>query len=200
MPDASTPDAPTLVDLFERSFAQSAAVLARVRPEQLDAPTPCALFDVRALANHLLFAARRVGEAGRRQQLVEPADAVATADAELSAAFDKLAADALDAWRAPDAFDGDIVLPFGTFPATVVAQIYVLEQLTHAWDLAVAIGARGTLDESLAEAALPIAEATILPEYRGEEPMPFAAAVAVAATAPAYDRLAAFMGRRPPGA
>jgi uncharacterized protein (TIGR03086 family) len=199
VPDAAIPDTSTLVELFERSFAQSAAVLARVRPEQLGAPTPCALFDVRTLAGHMLFAARRVGEAGRRQELVESADAVATTD-ELAAAFDKTAADSLDAWRTPGAFEGDIVLPFGTFPATVVAEIYVLEQITHAWDLAVAIGARGALDESLAEAALPVAEATILPEYRGEEPMPFAAAIEVDATAPAYDRLAAFMGRRPPAA
>ena len=196
MPTAAPPT-DHIVDLLDRAFAQSERLIAGVRPEQGTLPTPCDLFDVRTLVGHMVFAAERVAGAGRRQALAAEGPAVAeAADAEAAAAFASAAAEALDAWRRPGALDGEIVLPFGTFPATVVARIYVLEQVTHAWDLASAIGAQAQLDQELAAAALPMAAEVIRPEYRGPEPMPFAAEVGVSLTASAADRLAAFMGRR----
>jgi len=196
MSDTAQPRPTDLLQFQERTFAQSSQVLERVTTEQCGLPTPCPLFDVGTLAGHMLFAAQRVGAAGRRLSLAEPDTAVSGFDAaEVAPAFDKAAADALDAWRSPGALQGEIVLPFGTFPAPVVIQIYVIEQATHAWDLAVALGTRQSLDETLAEAVLPIARVAILPEYRGEEPMPFAAEVAIGADTAPYDRLAAFMGR-----
>lgn len=195
---APSPSATELVDLLERTFDQSRRVIEAVRPEQASAATPCAAFDVRALVNHMLFAAERIGVAGRRQPVPDQGPAQADCpDDRWVPTFRRVAADAVSAWSAPRAFDGDIVLPFGTFPATTVATIYIVEQATHAGDLAQAVGARRLLDPALAEAALPLAVAVIRPEYRGDEPMPFGAEVTVADDAPAIDRLAAFMGRRP---
>lgn len=187
-----------LVELLRRTFAQSAEIIGRVRPEQYERPTPCPLFDVRTLVGHMLFAAQRVGDAGRRHTLTEDAGPEMTgpADGEWASAFEKVAAQSVDAWSAPGALEGEIVLPFGTFSAPVVAQIYIVEQGTHAWDLAAALGARRLLDAELAEQVLSIAEAVIRPEYRGEEPMPFALESHVEAGASGCDRLAAFMGRR----
>jgi len=199
MPDADHSIDPAAVgELLRRTFAQSGEVIAQVRPDQLEGPTPCPAFDVRTLVGHLLFAANRVGAAGRRQPMAEDGPAVVgLADGEWAPAFDKAAAEAVSAWEAPGAMEGEIVLPFGTFPAVVVAQIYVVEQATHAWDLAGAVGARRLLDSALAEEVLAIAQRVILPEYRGAEPMPFAGEVDAGPVAPAYERLAAFMGRRP---
>ena len=192
-------DPSALVELMRRSFTQSGDVVtAAASADRLDGPTPCPRFDVRTLVGHMLFAARRLGAAGRREPISEDGPAVTgLADAEWAPSFDKAAGDALSAWTETGATEGDIVLPFGTFPAAVVAQIYVLEQATHAWDLATAIGERHLLDDALAGEVLPIAHAVIQPGFRGEEPMPFAAEADAGPTAPSYERLAAFMGRRP---
>lgn len=193
-----TPDSASPVALLRRTFAQSAQVIGAAAPDRMGEATPCPAFDVRTLVGHMLFAAQRVGGAGRRQPLSEDGPAVTgLADAEWAPAFDKAAADAVDAWSAPGALEGDIVLPFGTFPAAVVAHIYVLEQATHAWDLAAALGERRLLDDALADEVLPLAREVIRPEYRGEEPMPFASEAEAGPSAPVYERLAAFMGRRP---
>lgn len=198
MTEKTDVDVEELLDLQRGTFAQSARLIARVTSGQLGQPTPCPAFDVGALAGHMLFAAERVAAAGRRQPLAEEAVAETLLETgRLPALFTTAADRAMDAWSQPEAMEGDIVLPFGTFPAKVVVQIYVIEQATHAWDLAVAIGARAELDEDLAGTVLPLAAAAILPEYRGAEPMPFGPVVDVPADAPAYDRLAGFMGRRP---
>ncbi len=199
MPDPTQPTADDLTQLLERTFDQSTRVLERVTSDECARPTPCASFDVATLAGHMLFAAERVSAAGQGLPIPEPDTAVSGVDpAEIASAFGKTAAVALTAWKSPGAFDGEIALPFGTFPAAVVAEIYVIEQATHAWDLAVALGARQMLDESLAESVLPIARLAIQPEYRGDEPMPFGSEVATSAGLSPYDRLAAFMGRTPP--
>lgn len=190
-------DPTTLSELLQRTFAQSGEVIGQVRPEQLGGPTPCRGFDVRTLVGHMLFAADRVAAAGRREPMAEDGPAVSgLADGEWAAAFDKAAAEALAAWKTPGALKGDIVLPFGTFSASTVAQIYIVEQATHARDLASAVGARQLLDSDLAEQVLAIAATVIRPEYRGEEPMPFGPEVELRSPTPACERLAAFMGRR----
>lgn len=192
------PDPAALVDLLRRTFDQSRAVIEAVSAAQVTRPTPCAAFDVETLVGHMLFAADRVGSAGRRQAIEEAAPGAPRVPlGDWAAAMARAADAAVSAWRAPGAFDGDIVLPFGTFPASFVAMMYVVEQATHAWDLAVAIGATERLDPALAETVLPLAHAIITPEIRGDEPMPFGPEVAVPADAPATDRLAGFMGRRP---
>jgi uncharacterized protein (TIGR03086 family) len=184
-----------LVDLLSRTFAQSLRLIGEVRPGQETDSTPCAQFDVRALVGHMTFAAQRIAQAGRREPLAtSPSETAEDASAQ---AFGRAADEAVAAWSTPGALEGDIELPFGTFPATVVAQIYVLEQATHAWDLAVALRRRDELEEGLAAAVLPLARGVILPEYRGPEPMPFGPEITVDPGLPPYDRLAAFMGRTP---
>jgi uncharacterized protein (TIGR03086 family) len=146
----------------------------------------------------MLFAAQRMGAAGRREAVAEDGPAVTgLSDAAWVKTFSGAASQALDAWGATDAMTGDIVLPFGTFPAPFVCKMYIVEQTTHAWDLATALHSLEHLDGELAEVVLPVAREIIQPAFRGGEPMPFAAVVEVSADAPPYDRLAGFMGRHP---
>lgn len=195
------PSPAMLLDLLQRTFDQSRLVIDAVGADQVGLPTPCPAFDVAALVGHMRFAAERIGGAGRREDLAEaPVEVLAAPLAQWGPDFAAVAAAALDAWRAPGAFDGDIVLPFGTFPAFVVAGMYAVEQATHAGDLARAVGAEHRLDEALAEAVLPLAHLIISPDIRGDEPMPFGAEVPVDAGAPATHRLAGFMGRLPSAA
>ena len=191
-------DSPDPRRLLAQSLDQAAAVVAAVRPEQMADPTPCTAFDVRTLVGHTLFAARRIGQVGRRQEVTDDGPAVVgLAYDEWAPAFEIAAREAVSAWATWDRLAGDITLPFGTFPAAFVVWMYVLEQLGHAWDLDVAIGTPVALDDALAEAALPEARAMIVPEFRGGDEMPFGPVVEVPETAPAVDRLAGFLGRDP---
>jgi len=185
--------------LMRRAFDQSATLIESVMPDQIASPTPCTEFDVGSLTGHMLFAAERVATAGRREPIAVDAEPVVTGlgDAERAPAFRRAADDALEAWAGPGALAGQIVLPFGTFPATVVASIYNLEQVTHAWDLAAATGRLGLLDPELAEAVFPVAVQMLPPEGREVPELPFGPVVDVPAGAPVYDRLAGFMGRDP---
>jgi uncharacterized protein (TIGR03086 family) len=199
MSTPTTPaDADQLLDLHNRCLDQSHRLIAMVQPQQENLPTPCTEYDVRTLVDHMIFAARRVAAAGARLPIATEAtgvDEVLASD--WASAFATAASDARSAWSQPGALDGEIALPFGTFPAAMVVQIYTIEQATHAWDLATAVGAAAQLDAGVGDAVLPLAQAAIRPEYRSHSPMPFGPEVPSEPGASAYDRLAAFMGRHP---
>jgi uncharacterized protein (TIGR03086 family) len=190
-------DAADPVNLIRRAFDQSIRLVDAVPDDRFGDPTPCADFDVRALVGHMTFAAGRLAAAGRRQPIIdEPPVITGVADSEWSAAFGSAAKSAIDVWTTDGALEGEITLPYGTFAAPVVVLIYVEEQVTHGWDLAVAIGREATLDPVLAEVMLPVVQQFIPVDGR-EEGMGFAAAVDVPDSAPVYDRLAAYLGRQP---
>jgi uncharacterized protein (TIGR03086 family) len=182
---------------MRRAFDQAAAVVAGVSPDQLSASTPCTDFDVAALLEHIVGVGYRIASVGRREQLgPQLAKVTGIAPDRWPAAFDQARHEALEAWADDTLLDEKVYLPFGTFPGNTVAAIYVLELTTHAWDLATATGQQAVLDPELAEISLPIANEMIPPAPRGGE-MPFEAIVRVPKNAPAYDRLAAYTGRRP---
>jgi len=180
-----------------RSFDQALAVVDGVTPTDLRRPTPCADFDVEALLGHLLFAARRVARVARRLDLNDD-DAVITGISATgwSAAVNDARLDVLAGWKDDSLLTAQLELPFGTFPGAVVAGIYTLELVTHAWDLAVATGQLERLDPELAEVSLAAARQVLPPEPRGGE-MPFEPVVPVADDAPSYARLAGWLGRQP---
>ncbi|MFI7542330.1 hypothetical protein [Actinoplanes sp. NPDC049599] len=74
----------------------------------------------------------------------------------------------------------------------------VLELAAHAGDLATALGDRTPIDEELATAALTIAGRLVPPDLRAGHA--FGPPVALPAGADAGTRLAAYLGRRSPGA
>jgi uncharacterized protein (TIGR03086 family) len=67
--------------------------------------------------------------------------------------------------------------------------------LIHGWDLARAIGRPPELPEDLAQGALVLWQTRLADRPR--ERMPFGVPEPVADDAPAIDRLAAFLGRKP---
>jgi uncharacterized protein (TIGR03086 family) len=183
-------------ELLSRSFEQAASLIAAVTPEQFDLPTPCSEFDVRTLVGHMVFATNRLAKAAGDGPIPEGGPAVTgIEDADWSAVFGEAAAEAMEAWSADEKLDKEVELPFGKFPGSVVVSIYAQEQITHGWDLAVATEQRADLDDSLAEAVLPLVLKMVPPEFRGGE-MPFEAVFEVPEDAPAYDRLAGYLGRK----
>ncbi|HEU5301646.1 MAG TPA: TIGR03086 family metal-binding protein, partial [Acidimicrobiia bacterium] len=114
-------------------------LVAGVKADQWDNPTPCAKWSVKDLVGHVvgggtMFAASFRGDTpqeGDPSDLLgdDPAGAVAKVFADFASAADS-----------DGAMDRDIVLPFATLPAQVALDVAKFDLLVHAWDLAHSTG------------------------------------------------------------
>lgn len=182
------------IDTLQGVYDHTGSVIAEVRAEHLDQPTPCSEWNVKELLNHTIGV--MFGIAGGVSGQPGPAGDAPdfTADGGTQQAFDDAAAASIAAWSADGVFDGPVNIGAGEMPAEAAIGINVLDTLTHAWDLAEALGKDRSMDPAVAEAALAAAKMTVSDEIR---PGRFGPAVDVGADAPAHDRLAAFLGRHP---
>ncbi|HMD46801.1 MAG TPA: TIGR03086 family metal-binding protein [Acidimicrobiales bacterium] len=184
-------------DVLEQAFASTATVLAGVEPGDMDRPTPCASWTVHDLVNHVAggptyFAV--VAETGVAPDGERPD--VAAGD--YRGAFDEGARRAVAAFRAPDAMDKTMKLPFGELPGGVFVYIASIDTFTHGWDLAKATGQSTDLDPALATQLLGVAQASLPDEFRGPDGQaPFGPKVELSDPACPADELAAFLGRQP---
>jgi uncharacterized protein (TIGR03086 family) len=189
-----------LFPAFERAVASTAEIVKATPAGQLDAPTPCAEWDVRALLNHVIgtlwLAEGLFGDRAPRYPMVPgglpPGD---LAGEDPVAAYAEAAAAALAAASMGDALTRVHVTPLGEMPGPGLAGFTTLDILVHGWDLATATGQPADLDGRLATHVLAFAgQSLATPESRAGRIGP---AVSVAADAPVTERLVAFLGRRP---
>ena len=168
-----------------------AALVDNVSAADLDRPSGCGDWTVRALLNHVVFENLAHTALATGGEMPVP-DAVRDhLGADPHAAFHASAAAARTALTDPDL----VTRTFGPMaaPGTFVAQMLVNEQLTHGWDLARATGQSTDLAPAAARRALPAARAFDgqVPRsdatYHEERPVPDGATEA--------DRLAAYLGR-----
>jgi uncharacterized protein (TIGR03086 family) len=179
---------------LDRAFVSTRVVLAKVRADQLDAPTPCASWDVRALINHFVGSARWAAAAIRT---VDQAADENYAAGDFLAAYDESIRDALAAFGAAGALEKTVTLPFGEFSGVGLMGIATTDQFTHGWDLARAIGLHTDLDPELADELIQRAHVEVTEALRGPDGVsPFGFPVEAPADACPADRLAAFLGRR----
>ena len=178
---------------LDRALSSTLAVLQKVQPGDLDAPTPCASWDVRALINHFTDTAR--WWAGVVSGTSEPTDVDYTAG-DFVAAYEESARMAAAAFEADGVLGRMIRLPFGEFPGTAVRSMAALDQFAHGWDLARAIGYPGDLDPELAAELLASARLAITDGFRGPDGQaPFGPVAPAPAGAGPADQLAAYLGR-----
>jgi uncharacterized protein (TIGR03086 family) len=137
------------------------ALVARLRPADLDRPTPCAGWDVRALLAHMTvqhrgFAAAAAGQATDlsfwRPDPTEPDPVTRYAES----------ADQVLAAFAPDeVLDRPFLLPEVSterpLPARMAIGFHLVDYVVHGWDVAAAVGARFDLPAAVLSATLPIA-------------------------------------------
>ena len=184
-------DEPTLL---AGVLTKTGDLIAGVRDDQWDLPTPCPEYDVRALVDHMVGWVQ-VFDAGCHGRDVDGDPNAYRSDADPAVAFRSAAGSLAEGWR-DLGVDRPVRIMTGELPGQTAFDITVMEYLTHGWDLAVATGQTVPYDEDEATDTLARAERTLPPEYRGEG-KGFAAAVAVDPGAPAVSRLAAFLGREP---
>ncbi|MGH9028245.1 MAG: TIGR03086 family metal-binding protein, partial [Acidimicrobiales bacterium] len=128
---------PPSTESLSRAIAGTRAVLARVRPEQFEASTPCASWDVRALINHFVAVPRRIGARLAREEVSVPEDF--TKD-DLLSGYDESLKVALRAFEAPGATEKLVATPFGEVPGAFILGMVTADQFVHGWDLARATG------------------------------------------------------------
>ena len=181
-------EAQPLGDL-DAAIAGVERIVARIRADQWELPTPCDGVDVRALVNHLVagnlaFVTLITGT----QPPVRDADHLGDDPFfAFRASADLLAA----ALRTPGIEVRTYALPFGQVPGSALAGIRITECLGHGWDLARATGQPADFPDKVAARGL----AQARNQLRSRSPGPFAPEQPVPDGAPAIDRLAAFLGR-----
>jgi uncharacterized protein (TIGR03086 family) len=132
---------------LNQALQSTLAVLTKVRPGDLAAPTPCASWDARALVSHFVGTARWWAAVITGEEAVADVDYAA---GDFVAAYEESIRIATAAFSAEGALDKTVRLPFGDFPGTILRDLAAMEQFTHGWDLARAIGYPADLDPELA--------------------------------------------------
>lgn len=178
---------------LERALASAESIVAGIAPGQWEKPTPCTGLDVRAVTNHLVtgnlrFAALVHGTAA-------PDDGADLLGDDPASVFSRAAAELRAALATPGAID-EVYKIAGrrSAPGAVLAQVRILEQLGHGWDLARATGQDADFPADLTERALATAKITLSSRPDGPD-APFGPPVPVPDTAPPLDQLAGFLGR-----
>jgi uncharacterized protein (TIGR03086 family) len=178
-----------LIDALEQTFRHADGVIASVRADQYDDPTPCGDWVVRDLLSHTIGVVAGLGGAASGHP---PAEFALGTDP--AAQFREAAAAALSAWRTPGVLDTIIDAGPGPMPGRVLASINLLDTATHTWDIATSTGQPAQLPTGVAEAALEASRATISAEIR---PGRFAPEVPAPPDGGPTEQLVAFLGRQP---
>jgi uncharacterized protein (TIGR03086 family) len=190
-------EVPDLRPSLASAYEQALTVASAVRPGELGMSTPCPAMDVSALLDHTVFAARRAAALGRGE-VPSTADPPHLELGEVPQALEDAAREARDAWADDAALSRAVTMPWGeSYLGAVLVGIYLVELSTHSWDLAFSTGNTALLDEQLGASTLTCAQTSIKPEYRTDDGNPFGPEVAAPDDATVWERLAAFMGRRP---
>jgi uncharacterized protein (TIGR03086 family) len=184
------------VDMLQRTLEGASAMVAKVRPDDLNKTTPCTEWDVNALVQHMIDVCQRFGGAITSGASAQRTTSTPQAEGEPAAAYTDAAARLIDGFRTPGAMECTLKLPFGEMPASVAINVALADQLLHTWDLAKAIGQPYTMDADLAEATLRMMQQMMKPEFRGPG-KGFGAEVPCPPDAPIQDRVLAFSGRKP---
>lgn len=184
------------IDLLGRALAQTAALVAAVRPEQFSGPTPCADWDLRRLLRHVIGTdLRNFAIAARGETADWKAEAPPLGN-DPAAEFRRGAGTVLNAWESAD-LDAPVPMPGGaTAPLRSRADQQIAELAVHGWDIARSIGRPTDLDPGVAQHSLDWSKQMLRPQFRGPDKA-FGYEVPVSGDAPIYDRLAGWFGRDP---
>ena len=171
-----------------------AQLTANVSEGALDAPTPCDEFDVRHLLGHLLAVQDRIERIAATGGL-NGSSTMAEVPADPAAEMTRRSLAAQQAWATgepEELWTRTVEAPFGVVPGGVAVTMYLAENLTHGWDLAVATSQASEADPALVAPAL-AAMRQGLPA-QGREQWPFGEVVESAPGAGLTEQLANWSG------
>jgi uncharacterized protein (TIGR03086 family) len=171
------PELPELYGALRASATETARVLRGIDPAMLDAPTPSAEWDLRAVVNHLiLWTAHNFGLRAEGGSVpAEWYDRDFTAEPGWAEAYAQQVDKALAAWSDPSVWEQEMPMGDSAVPATAIAGMILLEFSLHGWEAAQGSGQTYTLDEPTAAAVLGQVQqwAEMFRQYEGfAEPQP----------------------------
>jgi uncharacterized protein (TIGR03086 family) len=180
-----------LPDVHRQALAGTGEIVGGIKPEQLDASTPCEAYDVRGLLQHLISGNYWVAPLVEGKTIEEVGDSL---DRDFSIEdYDASAEEANAAFSSPGAMQKPVAVSYGPVPAEVYAGHRFLDVLVHGWDLAKATGQDATLDPELVAACFEVIAPQIdLLKASGM----FGTEVEVADDADPQTKLLAKLGRR----
>lgn len=183
------------IELLDQGYAWTAARIAAVPADGLDAPTPCTLWTLQELLEHTVGALTMLTDAvatapARAGPGAPEAQALGSTPWDLAIA--ELATRSGWAWRAPGVMDRTFELPIGTMAGRAMASGTLLEMVVHGWDISQASGEAAEVPDALALPVLSFARQAVLDANRGEN---FAPDLGVGDTP--SQQLVALLGRKP---
>lgn len=155
---------------------------------RLEAPTPCADFDVRQVLEHMIGGATVFAAAFRGT--TPPAGALPI---DVVSAFPAAMGELQEAMRSPGALDRTIAAPFGEVPGETFARFVALDGLVHGWDIATATGQPYDPPAAVVAEVEAFGRQAIADDLRDGDT--FAAATTAPAGCSLLERLVAFTGR-----
>jgi uncharacterized protein (TIGR03086 family) len=185
------------ITLLSGILEKTADLIAGVTDSDWDKSTPCPDYSVKDLVGHMVgWSASFDAAANGRTPTGDPTSHETT---DKSAAEFRLAVTSIvGGWR-DNGMDREVSLMGDSkMPAQMVFDMTLMEYLTHGWDLATGSGQPVPYREEEAADVLERAKQGPLAndQYRGPD-QSFGPIVDVPESAPAIERLAGFMGRRP---
>jgi uncharacterized protein (TIGR03086 family) len=194
--------------ILDRAIATGGSVIARVRPDQLTAPTPCSEMNVRAMLGHLVAVLDRIAAVGQGEDPFAVTETPAPDDG-WSGAWTASARCAADAWCDDAVLEQPMALPWIRGDGADVLASWFSELTVHTWDLATATGQQPDWDDTVYTAALAAGDFLPAENRRAlfeeistamgveQVAIPFAEPVPIRDNALAIDRLVAWNGRDP---
>lgn len=143
------------MDALDTSAERNVELVAQVRPEQWNDPTPCAEWNVRTLVGHL--SAGRQGYCALlkgapatklRSILVQQGEAAGT---DPVSACETAVRSVRAAFAEPGALQRTVRHRMGDIPGSLLLALLIGDTVVHSWDLATAIGVDPGLDEQVVE-------------------------------------------------
>jgi uncharacterized protein (TIGR03086 family) len=148
-------------ELDRRAVLTSRRIVASVTIADLDRPTPCAAWTLRALLEHMI--AQHHGFAGAVDGVTDDLSIWKTASFgdDPVGAYDKAVERVLAAFGAEGVLGRPVYLPEirdgVTVPAPLAMSFHFIDYVVHSWDVAMTIGAPVSFDDDVLDAALKVA-------------------------------------------
>jgi uncharacterized protein (TIGR03086 family) len=182
----------TLAQLDD-ALTATGRIVAGVRSDQWELPSPCADWDVRQVANHLvgglcIFTGQLTGDT-----VTSDHDGHDWLGPSPSDAYDGAADLDQKAWRREGADLRVFDLAFGQVPAPMALVVHLTEVVVHGLDLAVATGQEHVVDQDLAAHLLATMRGMGTDAFR--VPGIFGPELQASQAAPAHRQLLAYLGR-----
>jgi uncharacterized protein (TIGR03086 family) len=185
----------TLLEHDRQAVRLTVELAEQAGPDDAERPTPCAGWKLGQLMAHLT--SQQVGFAAAARGA--GADLMVWGPTDLG--YRQAAEDALAAFAEPGAAERRFDLPEirsgGGFPAPMAVSFHLIDNVVHAWDLAVTLGRPVPVPDELARAALPIAEAVPTGASRQQPGAAFAPGLPVPDGASPLERILLLLGRDP---